>query len=223
MRAARQAVRDADHRFPVRIRIGVPPHGLGERIDQIGAWLDANCGADGWAMAADGLHSVLNHAIAIFLRAGRRLCRPMVRGILKSRVPTASSRYARMPRPLACSQGCTRHREAVLARSPRTCRKSTAEMRGPNWLAKTHKVILWKIPRVRLDSEKSACYLAGLARAAGEGTFMWPYAPAVVVVIGAVIVAGGSFWQGVRQSKFNAEIRAKMKKLYDYRTKLFQV
>src|ERR1700730_8247418 len=67
MRAARQAVSDADRRFPVRISIGVPPHGLGERIDQIGAWLDANCGADGWAMAPDGLHGVLNDAIAIYL------------------------------------------------------------------------------------------------------------------------------------------------------------
>ena len=35
MRVARWAVRDADRRFPVRIRIGVLPHGLGERIDQI--------------------------------------------------------------------------------------------------------------------------------------------------------------------------------------------
>jgi hypothetical protein len=51
----------------VRIRIGVPPHGLGERIDQIGAWLDANCGADSWAMAPAGLHGVLNDAIAIYL------------------------------------------------------------------------------------------------------------------------------------------------------------
>jgi hypothetical protein len=66
IRAARQAVRDADRRFPVRIRIGVPSHGLGERIDQIGAWLDANCGADGWAMAPAGRHGVLNDAIAIY-------------------------------------------------------------------------------------------------------------------------------------------------------------
>jgi len=42
MMAARQSVRDADRRFPVRTRIGVPPQGLGDRIDQIGAWLDAN-------------------------------------------------------------------------------------------------------------------------------------------------------------------------------------
>jgi hypothetical protein len=66
MRAARQAVRDADGRFPVRVRIGVPPHGLGERINQIGAWLDANCGA-GWVLTPAGLDGVLNDAIAIYL------------------------------------------------------------------------------------------------------------------------------------------------------------
>jgi hypothetical protein len=45
----------------------VPPQGLGERIDQIRRWLDANCGADGWAMTPAGLHGVVNDAIAIYL------------------------------------------------------------------------------------------------------------------------------------------------------------
>jgi hypothetical protein len=48
MRAAQQAVRDAERRFPVRIRITVPPDGFGSRRDQIVASLDANSGADGW-------------------------------------------------------------------------------------------------------------------------------------------------------------------------------
>jgi hypothetical protein len=48
MRAAQQTVRDAECRFPVRIKIAVPPEGLGGRRDQINAWLDADCGADGW-------------------------------------------------------------------------------------------------------------------------------------------------------------------------------
>ena len=34
MRAAQQAVRDAEHRFPVRIRIVVPAEGLGNWLDQ---------------------------------------------------------------------------------------------------------------------------------------------------------------------------------------------
>jgi hypothetical protein len=48
MRAAQQAARDAERRFPVRVRIAVPPEGFGSRLDQIIACLDANCGADGW-------------------------------------------------------------------------------------------------------------------------------------------------------------------------------
>jgi hypothetical protein len=43
-----QAARKAERRFPVRIGIAVPPQGLGSRLDQIIAWLDTNCGADGW-------------------------------------------------------------------------------------------------------------------------------------------------------------------------------
>ena len=44
----KQAARDAERRFPIRVRIAVPPEGLGSRLDQIIAWLDANCGADVW-------------------------------------------------------------------------------------------------------------------------------------------------------------------------------
>ena len=57
---------DAERRFPVRIRIAVPPQGLGARLDRIKAWLDENCGADGWAMTPSGLRGVLNDAVAIY-------------------------------------------------------------------------------------------------------------------------------------------------------------
>src|SRR5437868_4738143 len=60
MRAAKQAVREAERRFPVRIRIGVPPEGLGSYLDQIFAWLDANCGADGWTSAPSSTRGVVN-------------------------------------------------------------------------------------------------------------------------------------------------------------------
>ena len=43
---------EAERRFPVRIRIGIPRDGLGSRLDRIRVWLDANCGANGWAMTA---------------------------------------------------------------------------------------------------------------------------------------------------------------------------
>jgi hypothetical protein len=66
MRAAGQATREAERRFPVRIRIGVPPEGLGSRLDQITAWLDQNAGADGWAMTPSGTGGVVNDAVAVY-------------------------------------------------------------------------------------------------------------------------------------------------------------
>src|SRR5947209_915825 len=41
--------RDAERILPVRIRIAVPPGGLGSQLDQMIAWLDANCGSGFWA------------------------------------------------------------------------------------------------------------------------------------------------------------------------------
>jgi hypothetical protein len=56
---------EAERRFPVRIRIVVPPAGLGTRLDRMKAWLDDNCGADEWAITPSGLRGVLNDAIAV--------------------------------------------------------------------------------------------------------------------------------------------------------------
>ena len=66
MRAAQQAVRDAERRFPVRVRIAVPPEGLGSRLDQIIAWLDANCGADGWTSTPSSTRGVVSDALAFY-------------------------------------------------------------------------------------------------------------------------------------------------------------
>jgi hypothetical protein len=54
MRAAQIATRYNERRFPVRIRIGVPPTGLGKQLTQMQDWLDHNAGADGWAMTPSG-------------------------------------------------------------------------------------------------------------------------------------------------------------------------
>ena len=59
---------EAERRFPVRIRIGVPPEGFGARLDALKAWLDDNCGADCWAMTPSGLRGVLNDAVAVYFR-----------------------------------------------------------------------------------------------------------------------------------------------------------
>jgi hypothetical protein len=57
--------RDAERVLPVRIRIAVPPDGLGSQLDQMIAWLDANCGPGFWAMAPSGTSGVVNDALAI--------------------------------------------------------------------------------------------------------------------------------------------------------------
>ena len=56
----------AERRFPVRIRIAVPTDGLGRRHGQITAWLDENCGSDGWAMTPSGMRGVLNDALSLY-------------------------------------------------------------------------------------------------------------------------------------------------------------
>jgi hypothetical protein len=47
-------IAEAERRFPVRIRIAVPPDGLGSRLDTIKGWLDENAGASGRAMTPSG-------------------------------------------------------------------------------------------------------------------------------------------------------------------------
>src|SRR5215468_9504598 len=62
----REMITTAERRFPVRIRIAIPPNGLGQRHPQITAWLDENCGADGWAITPSGTRGVLNDALSIY-------------------------------------------------------------------------------------------------------------------------------------------------------------
>src|SRR5690349_9918464 len=57
---------EAERRFPVRVRIAVPPRGLGRQLTEVVAWLDANCGSGNWAMAPAGLRGVANDAIAFY-------------------------------------------------------------------------------------------------------------------------------------------------------------
>ena len=62
----REMIITAERTFPVRIRIAVPPEGLGQRHPQITAWLDENCGSDRWAMTPSGMRGVLNDAVSIY-------------------------------------------------------------------------------------------------------------------------------------------------------------
>ena len=56
----------AERCFPVRIRISVPPEGLGPQHMRMTGWLDENCGADGWAMTPSGMRGVRNDAVSIY-------------------------------------------------------------------------------------------------------------------------------------------------------------
>jgi hypothetical protein len=66
--SSRLMIGEAERRFPVRVRLAVPPAGLGVRLDAMKAWLDDNCGAEGWAMTPAGLRGVVNDAVAVYFR-----------------------------------------------------------------------------------------------------------------------------------------------------------
>ena len=59
-------ITEAERRFPCRIKLAVPIGGFGERLTAMQAWLDDNCGADGWAMTPAGQRGVVNDAVAIY-------------------------------------------------------------------------------------------------------------------------------------------------------------
>src|SRR3974377_1437526 len=63
---AREMITLAERRFPVRIRIGIPPEGLSQRHSKMTAWLDENAGPDGWTMPPSGTRGVLNDALSIY-------------------------------------------------------------------------------------------------------------------------------------------------------------
>ena len=65
-RASQQAQREAERHYPVRVRIAVPPDGLGAQLTLMHAWLDDTCGGDGWATAPAGSVGVVNDAIAFY-------------------------------------------------------------------------------------------------------------------------------------------------------------
>jgi len=84
----------------VRIRIGVPPDGLGPRLDRIKVWLDANCGANGWAMTPSGTRGVLNDALSVYFADAILASAFVARWCAghKSRRRAASSKCGRMSR-----------------------------------------------------------------------------------------------------------------------------
>jgi hypothetical protein len=61
-----ELITTAERRFPVRIKLAVPPCGFGQRLPQMHNWLDENCGADGWAITPSGMRGVLSEAVSIY-------------------------------------------------------------------------------------------------------------------------------------------------------------
>jgi hypothetical protein len=59
-------ITEAERRFPVRIKLAPPAGGFGTRLTEMHAWLDTNCGANGWAMTPSGLRGVVNDAVAVY-------------------------------------------------------------------------------------------------------------------------------------------------------------
>ena len=66
--SSKMMIGEAEGRFPVRVRVAVPPAGLGRRLDEMADWLDATCGADGWALTPSRLRGVVNDAVAVHFR-----------------------------------------------------------------------------------------------------------------------------------------------------------
>jgi hypothetical protein len=65
-RSSQHQQREVERRYPVRVRIAVPPEGLGHQLVLMHAWLDDTCSAAAWATAPDGTVGVVNDAIAFY-------------------------------------------------------------------------------------------------------------------------------------------------------------
>jgi len=109
----REMIASAERRSPVRIRIGIPPNGLGLRHPRITAWLDENCGANGWAMTPSGTRGVLNDALSIYFADAPLASAFVSRWVSgqRSRRPEACSRCATMSRRHGSAPGRIRHPE----------------------------------------------------------------------------------------------------------------
>ena len=66
IRASARAEREAERRYPVRVRIAVPREALGRQLEIMHAWLDETCGPEGWATAPARTTGVVNDALALY-------------------------------------------------------------------------------------------------------------------------------------------------------------
>jgi hypothetical protein len=85
---SREMITTAERRFPVRIKVAVPPCGFGQRLPLIDAWLDENCGSDGWAITPSGMRGVLSEAVSIYFADVTLASAFVARWCIGSRVET---------------------------------------------------------------------------------------------------------------------------------------
>src|ERR1700757_5203795 len=91
----REIITMAERRLPVRIRMAVPPGGFGRRHADMTAWLDENCGADGWAMTPSGMRGVLNDAMSIYFIDATLASAFVARWCAASRIETEGGVFGR--------------------------------------------------------------------------------------------------------------------------------
>ena len=92
----REMITMAERQFPVRIRIAVPQGGLGQRYGYITAWLDQNCGSDGWAITPSGSRGVLNDAISIYFADATLASAFVARWVIRATKPASIAVVARI-------------------------------------------------------------------------------------------------------------------------------
>jgi hypothetical protein len=79
------------------------------------AWLDENCGADGWSMTPSGMHGVLNDAVSIYFADATLASAFVARWCASSKLEAAGlgacSTCARMSRRCGSGRGCIGRRK----------------------------------------------------------------------------------------------------------------
>jgi hypothetical protein len=123
MRAAQIAARDTERRFPVRVRIAVPPAGLGKQLTQMQDWLDHNAGADGLGDDTEWrTRRTERRPLDPFGRRDdeERFCLPAGASGISPKRRTAYTESGRTSRNPASEPLITRRRSAALLARPAT-------------------------------------------------------------------------------------------------------
>jgi hypothetical protein len=85
---------------------------MGQRHTLVTAWLDENCGADGWAMTPSGMRGVLNDAVSIYFPDAALARAFVARWRIGYRVETAEGAFRMREDEPAPRVGAGLHRTA---------------------------------------------------------------------------------------------------------------